>query len=473
MKTLKHYFAALLLFAISFGALAGPNVKDVENAMRAKNWSGAEQMLNQVLAKKPNSAKAHYLLAQTHEQMGQRSLAAQDLERAKAADPSLKFASPNAVGKMEARLNGQTTRYAEQPAKRLPQATQAQTSTHVPFYDKPAPVTTQATQNHTAPIVVQDQSKSSGGGGFLIFLLALVVIGGGGFFLYTTRQKKQALAAAAAKADAERRALLARAVDLQTRTTELQKTLRYESQEDSQLGLLVGNLVSNATSALSRLKGSTSDTFNYRTEDSKLNNLEDQIHSAEGRLAAKDFDGAKEAAAQKKRQEEVAAAERRTAQLRAEREREEATRRAAQAVRDAEERERRARLQAEEDRRDREYQAQHGYSRNSGGYNGGSRTVEHHHHHNNGGGAGDLLTGVLIGQAISSASHAHGHSNRSNNDGGWGNDNNTPAYEAPAPRYEEPEAPALDFGGSGGGDDGFDNTRDEDEDRNKNDDDGF
>lgn len=449
MKTLKHYFAALVLMMVSFGALAGPNVKDVENAMRAQNWSGAEQMLNQVLEKKPNSAKAHYLLAQTHEQMGQRSLAASDLERAKAADPSLKFASPGAVSKMEKRLNGQTTRYAEQPVQRK-QARETQSYSQ-PTYS--APVTTAAVTQPAAPVVVQNDQKSSGGaGGLLLVILLLAVIGGVGIYLQMRKQKKEEQE----RIDRGRRALLARAVDLQTRTTELQKTLRYESQEDSQLGLIVSNLVSNATSALSRLKGTTSDGFNASSEERKLNNLENDIHSAEARLAAKDFDGAKEAAAAKKRQEEVEAAERRTAQLRAERQREEETRRAAQAERDRIERERQDRLQAEEDRREREYQQQHVRS----GYNGGTRTVEHHHHHSNNSGAGDLLTGVLIGQAISSASHSHGHSHSNHNsDDGWSNRNSTPAYEAPAPRYEEPEAPALDFGGGNSWDNDDDDKR--------------
>lgn len=452
MKTLKHYFAALVLMLVSFGALAGPNVKDVENAMRAQNWSGAEQMLNQVLEKKPNSAKAHYLLAQTHEQMGQRSLAASDLERAKASDPSLKFASPGAVAKMEKRLNGQTTRYAEQPVQRK-QARETQSYTPpATTYSQPA-----TTSQPAAPVVVQNGQKSSGGfSAFLLVVLILAAIGGGIYFYMQKRKQKEELE----RTDRIRRALLARAVDLQTRTTEMQKTIRYESQEDSQLGLIVGNLVSNATSALSRLKGTTSDGFNSSSEDRKLDNLENDIHSAEARLAAKDFDGAKEAAAAKKRQQDVAEADRRTAQLRAERQREDEVRRAAQAEIYREDLERRERIQAEEDRRQREYQAQQGYPRNGGGYNGGSRTVEHHHHHNNGGGAGDLLTGVLIGQAISSASHAHGHSHSNHNsDDGWSNRNSTPAYEAPAPRYEEPEAPTLDFGGGNSWDNDDDDKR--------------
>ena len=441
MKTLTNYLVAVFLFAISFGALAGPNVKDVENAMRAQNWTGAEQMLNQVLVNKPNSAKAHYLLAQTHEQMGQKSLAASDLERAKAADPSMKFASPGAVSRMEQRLNSQTARYAEQPVQRKQVREQ-------PTYAPPAVVANPVAQTASPSPVVADQNTSSGGGGVLLFILALAVLGGVGFFVYSTRQKKQAIAAAAAKAEAARRALLSRAVDLQTRTTELQKTLKYEGQEDSQLGLHVDNLVSIATSMLSRLKGSVADGFNVLSENGQLNNLDAGIQAAEARLAAKDFDGAKEAAAAKKRQEEAEIAARRAAQQRAEREREDAIRRKAQAERDA----------VDAARREREYRERQERERNN------PRPVEHHHHHNRGGSdVGDLLTGVLVGSALSGLANA---SNKRSDDG-WGNDSK-PAYEAPPPRNDPP---ALDFGGG----DSWDNDSDDDRKRNRgsNDDDGF
>lgn len=440
MKPLTNYLVAVFLFAISFGALAGPNVKDVENAMRAQNWTGAEQMLNQVLVNKPNSAKAHYLLAQTHEQMGQKSLAASDLERAKAADPSMKFASPGAVSRMEQRLTSQTARYAEQPVQRKQVREQ-------PTYAPPAVVANPVAQTTSPSPVVADQNTSSGGGGVLLFILALAVMGGVGFFVYSTRQKKQAIAAAAAKAEAARRALLSRAVDLQTRTTELQKTLKYEGQEDSQLGLHVDNLVSIATSMLSRLKGSVPDGFNVLSENGQLNNLDAGIQAAEARLAAKDFDGAKEAAAAKKRQEEAEITARRSAQQRAEREREDAIRRKAQAERDA----------VDSARREREYRERQERERNN------PRPVEHHHHHNRGSDVGDLLTGVLVGSALSGLANA---SNKRSDDG-WGNDS-TPAYEAPPPRNDPP---ALDFGGG----DSWDNDSDDDRKRNRgsNDDDGF
>ena len=443
MKTLTNYLVAVFLFAISFGALAGPNVKDVENAMRAQNWTGAEQMLNQVLVNKPNSAKAHYLLAQTHEQMGQKSLAASDLERAKAADPSMKFASPGAVSRMEQRLNSQTARYAEQPVQRKQVREQ-------PTYSPPAVVANPVA--HTAPQspVVADQNANSDGESVLWFILSLVAVIGGIaslVMIYNSHQKKQAIAAAAAKAEAARRALLSRAVDLQTRTTELQKTLKYEGQEDSHLGLHVDNLVSIATSMLSRLKGSVADGFNVLSENGQLNNLDAGIQAAEARLAAKDFDGAKEAAAAKKRQEEAEIAARRAAQQRAEREREDSIRRKAQAERDA----------VDAARREREYRERQERERNN------PRPVEHHHHHNRGSDVGDLLTGVLVGSALSGLANA---SNKRSDDG-WGNDSK-PAYEAPPPRNDPP---ALDFGGG----DSWDNDSDDDRKRNRgsNDDDGF
>jgi hypothetical protein len=450
MKTLKHYFAAMIMLMISFGALAGPNVKDVESAMRSQNWSGAEQMLSQVLQKKPNSAKAHYLMAQTHEQMGMKSLAAQDLERAKSSDPSMKFASPGAVSRMEKRLNSQTSQYADQPVRK-----QAREQTYSP----PAVINNPVAQTQSTPTAVKASSNSSGGGfgTFLMIVLVLAAIGGGAYFLFQYFQKKDRAKAATEQADAQRRALLSRAVDLQTRTTELQKTLRYESQEDSKLGLFVSSLVSNATSALSRLKGTTTDAFNFRSEESKLNSLESDLHTAERRLAEKDFDGAKEAASAKKRQEEVAEAERRTAKLRAEREREEEIRRTAQAQQDA----------IDAARRDREYQER---QRNAPRHTEYQPQQQHHHHHHGSSGAGDLLTGVLIGSAIGGLSGSASAHNKSNDDG-WGS-NSSPAYEAPPPPDRD-DPPALDFGGSNSWDNDSDSKSDTSSGSGDDDDDGF
>jgi len=87
---------ALLLGALlSFSVLAQalPSPKDIAAEVKAGHFDQAETQLRQVIADKPASAKAHYELGQVLAREGRYIEAEQELRRAQAIDPGLKFAS--------------------------------------------------------------------------------------------------------------------------------------------------------------------------------------------------------------------------------------------------------------------------------------------------------------------------------------------------------------------------------------------
>jgi predicted Zn-dependent protease len=82
-------------FAAAFAssAFAAPAPAQVEEALRAQNWPAAEQLLRQVVAAMPNSAKAWHYLAQTEEKLGKHAEAREAQSRSERIDASLDFGS--------------------------------------------------------------------------------------------------------------------------------------------------------------------------------------------------------------------------------------------------------------------------------------------------------------------------------------------------------------------------------------------
>ena len=74
-------------------ALALPTPKDINAAVEAGDFKRAETLLREVLAEKPNSAKAHYQLGEVLARETRYDEALAQLKQARAIDPALKFAS--------------------------------------------------------------------------------------------------------------------------------------------------------------------------------------------------------------------------------------------------------------------------------------------------------------------------------------------------------------------------------------------
>ncbi|MCE4556335.1 tetratricopeptide repeat protein [Pelomonas cellulosilytica] len=81
-----------LLSALWMGAAnALPTVDQVQAAARSGDYTGAEKMMREVVEAKPDSARAHYVLAEILAHERQFREAAEHARRARALDPAIKF----------------------------------------------------------------------------------------------------------------------------------------------------------------------------------------------------------------------------------------------------------------------------------------------------------------------------------------------------------------------------------------------
>jgi hypothetical protein len=99
--------AVSLLFAAA--VLAAPDVPSIDQvyqAARSGHLGQAEAMTQEVLHAYPNSARAHYVMAQILAAEGRSSEARGYLEKAERLKPGLPFANPESVAKLERRISG-------------------------------------------------------------------------------------------------------------------------------------------------------------------------------------------------------------------------------------------------------------------------------------------------------------------------------------------------------------------------------
>ena len=97
------------LICLSTWALALPSPKDIQASVDAGQFAQAETQLREVLREKPNSARAHYELAQVLAREGRYIEAQVALRQAQKLEPSLKFAaSPDQFNALMRKLEAQT-----------------------------------------------------------------------------------------------------------------------------------------------------------------------------------------------------------------------------------------------------------------------------------------------------------------------------------------------------------------------------
>jgi len=112
---LKHFTRGLLatmMLALSqqVALAAGYTVHDVYQAAEAGHLQEAQTMMQQVLRDHPESAKAHYVEAELYAKAQQYEGARRELNTARRLDPTLGFASQNAVDSLQARLDAAPVR---------------------------------------------------------------------------------------------------------------------------------------------------------------------------------------------------------------------------------------------------------------------------------------------------------------------------------------------------------------------------
>ncbi len=107
-RTLELVFAALVLITTATLARANaPSIDQVYQAARTGHLAQAEAMTREVLQAYPDSARAHYVMAQILAAEGRAGEARGYLEAAERLKPGLPFANPQSVANLERRINGQ------------------------------------------------------------------------------------------------------------------------------------------------------------------------------------------------------------------------------------------------------------------------------------------------------------------------------------------------------------------------------
>lgn len=101
-------WAFLLLSLVASSAFALPTLDDVEHAVHRGDFSAAESMTREVLAARPNNAKAHYILAEILAHEGKLPEARTQAASARQLDPEIHFTAPDRFQQFEAQLSGRS-----------------------------------------------------------------------------------------------------------------------------------------------------------------------------------------------------------------------------------------------------------------------------------------------------------------------------------------------------------------------------
>lgn len=103
-----------LMSALWMGsAQALPTVDEVQAATQRGDYPNAEKMMREVIASRPDSARAHYVLAEILAHQRKFDPAAEEAHRARALDPAVKFADPAKFSAFEQLLQREQTAAAK------------------------------------------------------------------------------------------------------------------------------------------------------------------------------------------------------------------------------------------------------------------------------------------------------------------------------------------------------------------------
>jgi hypothetical protein len=96
--------SAALAFSAPVFAQADPTMNQIYDAAAAGHLDQAQQMITQVLADHPNSAKAHYVQAELYAKEGKTSMARVELGIAERLSPGLPSFNPRSVQELKSQL---------------------------------------------------------------------------------------------------------------------------------------------------------------------------------------------------------------------------------------------------------------------------------------------------------------------------------------------------------------------------------
>lgn len=101
---MKKMIASVVLACLSAFAWALPTLQQVEAQVRQGNYAQAESMMREVVAARPDSARAHYVYAELLAHGGKLDQAVEEARAARTIDPDVKFTDPEKFRTFEASL---------------------------------------------------------------------------------------------------------------------------------------------------------------------------------------------------------------------------------------------------------------------------------------------------------------------------------------------------------------------------------
>jgi tetratricopeptide (TPR) repeat protein len=130
---MRRWILAVLLAGIALAASAVPSVDDVQTQVAKGNYARAEELMREVIAAKPGSARAHYIYAEILAHNRRFAQASEQLTAAKAIDPQIRFTQPETFRSFEqtlAREQASERRPAVREAVRASPTVAAPTAEH-------------------------------------------------------------------------------------------------------------------------------------------------------------------------------------------------------------------------------------------------------------------------------------------------------------------------------------------------------
>ncbi|MEK6424198.1 MAG: tetratricopeptide repeat protein [Burkholderia gladioli] len=110
---MKKFVAAAgiaLLVASASVFAAVPSLSQVTQSIEQRDWQRADSQLSQVIAAHPDNPRAHYLYGQVLDREGRSADALAEIERAKSLDPTLHFTNAQAFAQTESRVRADAQR---------------------------------------------------------------------------------------------------------------------------------------------------------------------------------------------------------------------------------------------------------------------------------------------------------------------------------------------------------------------------
>ncbi|GAB7536444.1 tetratricopeptide repeat protein [Burkholderia sp. 3C] len=198
---MKKFVAAAgiaLLVASASVFAAVPSLSQVTQSIEQHNWQRADSQLSQVIAAHPDNPRAHYLYGQVLDREGRSADALAEIERAKSLDPTLHFTNPQAFAQTESKVRADVQRASGERRSATSGGALVPTDSQL---------TQQAQQAQFAPAKPAHHGPSAGMWIGLILLVVVIAL----VLRWTLRRSRSTENQAA---DDERRAQLKRATDL-------------------------------------------------------------------------------------------------------------------------------------------------------------------------------------------------------------------------------------------------------------------